>query len=241
MTCEQVRENSVSEKYLAGRLSEPQRQEFEDHFAACDECFAAVETLSAVKDALQSRPRPPVRKPAATWRWVLAAAAGLAVVAIALQVARLRQAPVLSRPAVNRYTELAEFNPPPWNPVRVRSAETAADSAFKHAMETYPRHDWPACVAGLSRLAAENGAPLAARFYLGICRLETHDPAAAATALSAVIGAGDTPYLEEAHFYRAKALLAQGDAAAARAELQKTVALHGDLERQAGDLLARIR
>ena len=52
--------------------------------------------------------------------------------------------------------------------------------------------------------------------------------------------AGDSPYLEEAHFYLAKALLAEGDAVGARAELNKTVAMAGDLAPQASALAARI-
>ena len=54
----------------------------------------------------------------------------------------------------------------------------------------------------------------ASRHTVQLCMSSTRQPAA-----QRVIALGDTPYLGEAHLYRAKALLRQGGGAAALAEL----------------------
>ena len=48
---------------------------------------------------------------------------------------------------------------------------------------------------------------------------------------------GDTPFLEDAHFYLAKALLRQKDVNAAQAELKAVVTLKGMRSREAQQLL----
>jgi TolA-binding protein len=50
----------------------------------------------------------------------------------------------------------------------------------------------------------------------------------------------DTPFLEEAHFYLAKAYLAQGDADRARAELARVRSLQGERVSEADELLVQL-
>jgi hypothetical protein len=51
---------------------------------------------------------------------------------------------------------------------------------------------------------------------------------------------GESPYLEESHFYLAKARLRQGDLSAARTELARAIERRGRLEAEARQLLAQI-
>jgi hypothetical protein len=130
---------------------------------------------------------------------------------------------------------LAQFEPPPWNPVLLRGNETAGHAEFVKAMTLYTAHNYPGCGEALSVIESAE-----ARYYGGICFLLAGQAEAGASALAQAIAKGDTPYLEEARFYLAKAMLARKDAAGARDELRRVVAMHGDLERQANDLLGLI-
>jgi len=243
MTCEDVRANSIVEKYLTGRLSEGQRQEFEDHYASCDGCFRDVESLSAIKEELQRYPRTRIARRSPRWQWALAAAATLAIGGILLFEMRPHGAGPAAHPVVvaNPLAELAQFDPPAWPDVRFRDAAPPEEASFRSAREAYLNHDWKLCTSSLANAAVPSRHAVEAEFYLAICRLSGGDAPGAASALRHVISAGDTPYLEEAHYYLAKSLLAQNDSAGARRELSDTVALHGDLEDQAAALLARIR
>ena len=59
--------------------------------------------------------------------------------------------------------------------------------------------------------------------------------------LRATIALGDSPYLEDAHFYLAKALLSQTDLPGAEAELNRVVQLRGQRGDEAGHLLEQVR
>ena len=60
---------------------------------------------------------------------------------------------------------------------------------------------------------------------------------AAIDRLRATIALGDTAYLEEAHFYLAKAMLRQKNVNAAQTELKTVVTLKGMRSREAQQLL----
>src|SRR5688572_17868781 len=51
---------------------------------------------------------------------------------------------------------------------------------------------------------------------------------------------GESPYLEDAHFFLAKALIRDGDVEAARGELRTVLALEGDRRDEASRLLAEL-
>jgi hypothetical protein len=67
----------------------------------------------------------------------------------------------------------------------------------------------------------------AASFFLGICYLLEGRDSDGIARLRDTITLGDSPELEEAHFYLAKALLRQHDRSGARAELERAIALKG--------------
>jgi hypothetical protein len=139
-----------------------------------------------------------------------------------------------------RYELLAAFRAPDYVP-ESGSPKDFQNADFQNAMTRYANQDFAGAIPELR--AAANATPsfIAARFYLGICRLVTGDRISGIQELRAVIEAGDTPYLERARFYLAKALIAEHDIPRAQMQLESLIAQHGDLEKQATVLLAQIR
>jgi hypothetical protein len=131
------------------------------------------------------------------------------------------QHPTREIPA-ERYQLLAKFEPPAY-----------IDQS--PAMQRYSAHDYAGAAAALRGVDT-----IDARFYLGICLLVTGNNAEGVSELRRVIAPGDSPYLERAHFYLAKGLLAAGEIAGARIELNEVIAMHGDLEKQAKALLSAV-
>jgi len=77
-------------------------------------------------------------------------------------------------------------------------------------------------------------------FFAGISLILAGNTAEGLETLRRVDALGLTPYQEESRFYQAKALLQQGDSTAARNVLTAVVAMHGDWETQAKELLAKL-
>lgn len=130
--------------------------------------------------------------------------------------------------------QLARFDPPHYEPGSADSPQ------FKRAMQSYLKRDYTAAIPELRTLSDAQPDSLAPQFYLAICQLITNDRASAAQGLKNIIAAGNTPYLERARFYLAKALLAGGDARGADVQLRIIVEMHGSFENQAQALLAEI-
>jgi hypothetical protein len=108
-------------------------------------------------------------------------------------------------------------------------------------MEKYTNRDYAASAETLRSLATGGPESAAPRFYLAIDDLVTGNPSEADAQLRAVESMGETPYLEEARFFRAKALLATRDVPDATRELEETVALKGDRETEARRILEQLR
>ena len=94
---------------------------------------------------------------------------------------------------------------------------------------------------GLS--AAVTSAPelAPAQFYLGVSRLLQGHPADARPALAAAASLGVSPWSEEAHFYLAKAALAQDDVETATTELTDRRAAGAGPAGEATRLLTALR
>jgi predicted negative regulator of RcsB-dependent stress response len=144
------------------------------------------------------------------------------------------QAPASSIPE-ERYALLAAFRAPEYVP------ETSAPKDFQKAMRSYTNQDFAGAVPELRAAAIATPSFIGARFYLGICLLLTGDRISGIQELRTVTGAGDTSYSEQARFYLAKGLIAEHDISRAQTQLEKLIAQHGDLEKQAAVLLAQIR
>ena len=133
---------------------------------------------------------------------------------------------------------LAQFEPPVYQASGAESAEGSRE--FRTAMEHYRKRDYPGAVLGLRAAIQSQPQSVEARFYLAICLLLTNDRPGGVQLLKDVTASGNTPYLEPARFYLAKALLGEGNLAGADLQLRIIVEMHGKLEKQAQVLRAQI-
>jgi tetratricopeptide (TPR) repeat protein len=138
-------------------------------------------------------------------------------------------------------SELAQFQPPGYVASTLRGADNDANGEFREAMKYYIRGEYASSIPIL--IAASQLDPKAANisFFLGICYLLTGHTDAGIQALRKTLALGDSPYLEEAHFYLAKALIRDGDLNGARSQLRETIQLRGDVEQKAQRLLRQLQ
>ena len=130
---------------------------------------------------------------------------------------------------------LAPFEPPAYTP----ASNDPRD--FVQAMQHYSARDYAAAIPALRAAAAAHPDFAPARFYLGISLLLAKDQPGAIEQLQSVAATRNSPYAEQAHFYLARAFIAQGNRSAAQQQLDLVIATAGPLESEARTLLARIR
>ena len=259
MTCEEIERDDVAEQYLLGRLSDADQERYEAHYFDCPACLERLRTLETVRgelsrDAVSGRSR----------RWMWRAAAGLAAAAVIVLAVRVVQdpdssSPIDQSPAPTRpgdvilppqasppapspspLSPLGAIDPPVYTPPRLRGVTTAAQREFGAAMDLYSARDYAGAITGLRRAIAADDTLLPARFYLAVSYLQTDRTADAVQELQKVVAAGESPYLEDARFFLAKARIREGDIAAARAELTRVVAMDGERREEAVRLLAQL-
>jgi len=242
MDCATVRAEDIAERYLLGELNEAEQEVFEEHLIGCATCAYDLAGLCALKAELE-RGREQIVAEAAVrpspWRrpWVLAVAAAVVAVAAGLGVwVRLQEAPG-SRLEL---AELAKVDPPAYAPVRLRGSEDEAARRFREAMELYAAGDWRGALPGLRAAAALDPEAPHIAFYFGACALLAGETGEAITQLQRTVDLGDTPFLEEALFYVAKAHLREGGVTVARDALVKVILLNGDRSQEAQRLLDRL-
>jgi anti-sigma factor RsiW len=262
MTCEEFSRSEIIEQYLLGRLDESARDAFEQHFFACRRCFARVQTfrllcgeLAATAATLRAEPL----RPSAVWAWKWAWAPALAALVVSAVIVGsfLRRGPPSERtaPATRQSASgaatrpepapsesvssapslvaLARFEPPAYIPRTFRGVHSEATAQFSEAMRHYVAKDYRAAIRGLTTASELDPAAPHASFFLGISYLLTDQADPGIRALQKTIALGDSLYLEEAHFYLARALLLKDDASGARRELERTLQLRGDREEEA--------
>lgn len=250
MTCTDVEQRDIAENYVLGRLTEADREAFEQHYFECSRCFAELEAVRAVRDALAQPPRraTPVRR----WQWLAAAAALLLAVSavIAWQALRFRNPaqPVTGATATvagvppssdaEEIARLAAVAPPPYAPGRFRDGGERA--AFTAGMRRYMAHDFAGAIRPLERAVRESSSAEDAHFYLGASYLLAGRSTNAITTLEPLAAQTRSPYAEEAQFLIAKASLQSGDLSAALAALDKTIAMRGDRVQDARALRDRV-
>jgi tetratricopeptide (TPR) repeat protein len=108
-------------------------------------------------------------------------------------------------------------------------------------MKLYRKKDYVTALPALEAAATLDSRAAGAPFFAGICQLLQNLPDAAIANFERVISLGESPYLEMAHFYRAKALLRKADVAGAARALDTVVGLKGDLEDEARRLDEQVR
>ncbi len=152
-----------------------------------------------------------------------------------------RQAgPRPASPPVVALSVLARVEPPVYIPMTLRGPRDEAAEKFDAAMRRYTDGDYAGAIPELDAAADLNPKSPRTAFFLAICNLVTDQLESAVSGLQKTIALGDSPYLEEAHFYLAKARLRQGDVPAARQELVRTIERHGRLQPDARRLLAQV-
>ena len=262
MNCREVEEQDIIERYLLGRLAEPEREEFEKHYFECGLCFSQVQTRLALQAELRHQPLVPAHAPGASlrriWTWspVFLAFVLLSGVAIWWYSSHSRQpsqqvassppkvspeVTVPSQPPSPSLEELARVKPPPYSAAVLRGAEDEGQETFRKAMQFYLKGDYAHAIPGLHAAAKASPRTPSFKFYLGACYLLTNQTDPAILSFRETVTLGDPAYSESAHFYLAKAYLQEKEIAAAENELQKTVQLHGSLEVEAGEILRQLR
>lgn len=254
MSCPLSFSDQHVEDYVRGRLDEQAAAGFEDHYFACADCLERVEALSALREVLAessaaaARPRTSVRHAWPTW---LAAAASV-LLAVGLwrelrpgPLASPSPTPTQASPAPRpdpkaALRELGRFAPPAYAPETLR-AGTRTPPGFEAGMRRYTAGDPEGAVAPLEQAVKAAPKDAAACFFLGVSRVLAGRLEPGIAELRRCVALGDTPFLEEAHLCLARALLQQGDAAGAAAELHETLRLEGDLEPVARELRERLR
>jgi tetratricopeptide (TPR) repeat protein len=269
MDCDRVMREQILEAYLVGQLTEGDRDAFEEHYFECARCFRDLQTLRAVQGELQragagSDAR--ITRPLMGWA---SAAALAAVVVLATSVvlwmrtqpptgpvrsARTQpqvEAQPTDRPGPARRAEpavspeptlaqLARVEPAPYEPLTLRGAQGEATTRFQRGMERYRQADYRGAIPDLSTAAESDPAAAHIRFFLGVSHLLLGQDRAAITWLQATIAVGDSAYVEDAHFYLAKAYLRRDDLSAAEKHLKRVVQLRESRSGEARHLLTQL-
>ena len=137
----------------------------------------------------------------------------------------------------------------PYRPSVLRGANEDASQRFQKAMASYQDGDYRKAVANLSTIpVAVPGSgnvedyvtDAGVQMYLGVSQLMLNQNADAVRSLRRAGSYGDTPYLESAGFFLAKALIRQKQYAAATVELERTIQLNGDRQAEATKLLHQV-
>jgi tetratricopeptide (TPR) repeat protein len=261
MTCEDVERDEIAEQYLLGRLPDADQEQFEAHYFDCPRCLERLRLLEELgaelsRDAGSGRSRP----------WLWRAAAGLAAAAVIVLAVRVAQdsdgrvasdepggaptraedvalptlEPPPAAPSTPVVSRLGEIDPPAYSPPRLRGVTTQAQREFRAAMELYAARDYAGASTGLRRAVAMDDSLVPAHFYLGVSYLQTDRIAEAVQELQRSVAFGESAYLEDAHFFLAKAHIRQEDWAAARSQLTDVIALEGDRREEATRLLAQL-
>jgi tetratricopeptide (TPR) repeat protein len=117
---------------------------------------------------------------------------------------------------------LARFDPPSYIPPALRGAEDEATERFRTGMRHYQDGNYGEAIPEIRAAAALDPQRAGIRFFLGICLLMTEQTDAGIKELRETIALGESAYLEEAHFYLAKAYLGRGEMGAAKEEFNLT-------------------
>jgi len=251
MDCHEIDTSELAEKYILGQLGPDEQQAYEDHYFQCSNCFEELQLRQAMQSQLgKMRPGIPARRGKFNWlTWGAVAAALLVAVGLGwwrfhptpapvAPMASHRAPPVDNGPALEL---LARADAPSYTAPTLRGGSTGSGVRFREGMAQYRVGNYEAAISALTSVAAADPKSADAQFFLGICYLLTGRSDLAKARLRATIDLGDSLDLEMAHFYLAKALLRERDAAGAEAELERAIAMHGDLEKQSRELLEQVR
>jgi len=248
MNCEQIEREEIIEKYLTGRLDRAAQEEFEAHWFGCRECKQKLQVSRMLQEKLWEKgdklvsqtPKPagvPVRRRA----WAYSATAAVLVIAAAAALWWQLRGPGRPQAGTTGMLTLASIKPPLYVPPALRGAQDEAAERFRRGMALYQEGRYDAAIPDLRAAADLNPEGAGSRFFLGICLLLTGQTDAGIGELQATISLGESVYLEEAHFYLAKALLGRGDVGGAKEEFNWVLEKGGNLKEEASRILAQLQ
>lgn len=204
-------QSSEFARYLDRRSPAEETARVETHLADCADCRAHFVAL-----------RPIVSKWRGRARRILYAAAAAAVVFIAfLQVTNRGSSKAAELRALG-----ALRTPPAYSGLSVRAA-SSGQQWFSDGMKAYVTGQYPEAIGQLTLARSEGITGIAVPFFLGSSLLMSGDPTAASRELAQVT-ASESPYLSEAHYLLAKALLQLNRHGDAIVELDRAVLAGGD-------------
>jgi tetratricopeptide (TPR) repeat protein len=233
LTCDDVTERNLVEGFVAGTLPGDELEAFEAHYLTCRRCQAELRLATAVRSTL-----PGIDRAAARRRWpVIAAAAAVAAAAVITSIVFLRPSSSDDGLAALGGVDQA----PVYLGVEIRGESGAADSLFELGMSYYlqKRYDQAATTLDASLSVAADLVP--AEFFLAVSRLMNGEPDAAVPVFGRLIERGETPYLAEAYYYRAKAFLRLNRADEALSDLRAAAAAGGVIGVQAVALVDSVK
>lgn len=128
---------------------------------------------------------------------------------------------------------LGRVEPPAYRGIEVRDRQSGPDSLGRVAMTAYRADRYAEAATKLRAALAAGADPAPTAFFLGASLLAVRQPGEAAGAFRRVIDLADTPYLGDARYYLAKALLQLGDAGGALEQLRSAAGEPTDIARRA--------
>jgi tetratricopeptide (TPR) repeat protein len=137
--------------------------------------------------------------------------------------------------------QLAVVTPPPYFALATRGEAGRDRADFDAAMADYVAGRYADTVSRLAPLVDRAPELVHAQFFLGVSQLAIGQISAGRSMLQRVVQTGIPPFADEAHFYLAKAALADRRLDVAVEELTKSVDLDAGPEGEAARLLARVR
>lgn len=211
--CGALQRDDAAAGWVAGHLPAETARAFEEHLLLCRRCQDEVQLALAARVALG--PALEQLGATATRRWwhrgrrrgILfgtAAAAGIVAAAVTLAPRGGDELRALGVPArLPRYAGVE---------VRAAPVPAAADAAadFDAGLRAYRAHRFSEAVEHLARAEGRGIDPEPPAFFRGVSLLVLHRPVEARAAFDRVIAGGDSPYRQEARYYRALALLQSG-------------------------------
>jgi tetratricopeptide (TPR) repeat protein len=251
MDCGHIERDDIIEKYLSGRLGAAEQEEFEVHYFSCAKCRERLQVSRLLQEKLWEHGDKILPRRKASHRawvrrrvWVFSAGAVALIVAAAAlwwQFMGPGRGAAGMKEIPSSLIMLSRFEPPTYIPPALRGAKDDAAERFGLGMTNYVEGRYGEAISDLRAAAGLNPNRAGIRFFLGICLLLAEQTDAGIEELKAAIGLGDSAYLEEAHFYLAKAYLGKGDIGGAKRELNWVLESGSNLNGEANRILAQLQ
>ena len=223
MLCDNYEANGTIARYVAREMGEDEAAAFENHFLTCERCQRSIEVGWSV------RAQPAAIRPryVRTKAILLTAAAASAIF---LGVRGFRNANVKALGVVD--------TAPIYLGAEMR-ASGDANARFNAAMNAYTAGHYSAAAQQLAVVEEASTDPVAP-FFRGASMLMERRARDAAAEFTKVINAGESLYLAEAYYYRAKAHLQRGERDDAVEDLKAATAHAGPMHDNAARLLQQL-